>query len=153
MVSEYLKTLRHKKEIKPLVASWDTTEEELRKGEALYLWNNPRNKIHSKLWELTYLALKILKKKKRDKNYQWARWRLDRGLSSCVFWWASGRKVGSWSSPAWHPDQVIVGAKDLVRSVRSLEKLSLQERLKAEKLFLDINKLVWEKHWRKYSKQ
>ncbi len=149
LVNKYLKSLKKEEKVVPYVSSWDTQENELKKGESLFLWQNPKNKIHKKLWELTNFALKTVEKNRKDKNYKWARLRLDRGLSSCVYWWASDKKVGSWGSPAWHPDQVIIGAKDLVRSVRSLEKLPLKQRLKAEKLYLEINKLVWEKHWKK----
>ncbi len=149
-VSDFLKIRKEKEFVNPKILSWDTTEKKFQKGEALYLWNNPKNNIHKKLWELTYFAVKTVENNRKDKAYKWARWRLDRGISSCVYWWASEGDVGSWSLPAWHPDQIIIGAKDLVRSIRSLENISVTEKLKAEKLYLDINRLVWKKHWTKY---
>jgi len=152
-VSEFLDGLRQKEIINPKIASWDTSEKELKGGEALYLWKNPKNKIHIKLWELTDLALKLVEGNRKDKGYKWARYRLDRGLSSCVYWWASEKDFDLWDGPSWHPDQVISGAQDLIKSVRSLALISVQDKLKAEKLYLKVEELVWKKHWSKYYKK
>lgn len=149
-ISEFLKSLTDKEFVDPKISSWDTDETELKENKALYLWNDPKNKIHQKLWELTDLALKLVETNKSDKGYKWARWRLNRGLSSCVYWWASEKDFDLWSKPAWHPDQIIAGATDLVKSVRSLSSISVADKLKAEKIYLKIEELVWEKHWKKY---
>jgi predicted glycosyl hydrolase (DUF1957 family) len=149
-VGDFLSGLKQKEVINPKIASWDTSEKELKGGEALYLWKNPKNKIHIKLWELTNLSLKLVKRNKRDKGYSWARYRLDRGLSSCVYWWASEKNFDLWDGPSWHPDQVISGAEDLIKSIRSLGSISIKDKLKAEKMYLKIEELVWKKHWSKY---
>ena len=152
-ISEYLEALKEKEYVFPKIASWDTSEEEFKKGQALNLWKNSKNQIHIKLWELTNFALKLIEKNKKDEGYGWARYRLDRGLSSCVYWWASGKDFAMMSKASWHPDQIIAGADDLIKSVRSLSSISVEDKLKAEKLYLKIEELVWKKHWSQYYKR
>ncbi|NCF75536.1 MAG: hypothetical protein GWO87_03565 [Xanthomonadaceae bacterium] len=151
--SEFLMSLKEKKIISPKIVSWDGSEKSLKERQALFLWNNPKNKIHKRLWELTNFALKIIKQNKKDKNYKWARKRLDMGISSCTYWWASGDNVSLWNNLAWHPDLIISGSNNLIRSIRSLSSIPLSQKLKAEKIFLQINKLVWEKHWKNHYQQ
>lgn len=151
-ISNFLDTLSNEELVDPKISSWDTEEDELKRKQSLYLWNDPKNEIHKKLWELTNLSLSLVEKDKRDKSYKWARWRLNRGLSSCVYWWASEKDFDLWSKPAWHPDQIIAGATDLIKSIRSLSSISTKEKLKAEKIYLKIEELVWDKHWKKYYK-
>lgn len=152
-VSEFLTDLKEKEIVNPKIVSWDGSEKLLMEKHVLYFWNNPKNRIHKKLWELTNFALKIVEQNKKDKNYCWARKRLDMGISSCTYWWASQENVSLWNNKAWHPDLIIVGSKNLVRSVRSLSSISISQKLNAEKLFLQINGLVWGRHWKKYYKQ
>lgn len=156
-VSEFLSKLKGRVVVSPGITSWDTEEKEFIKKQSLYLWNNPKNKIHSKLWELTNLSLKLIEKSsfvggRRDKNYKWARYHLDRGLSSCAYWWASEKNFNMWDNPAWHPDQIMSGVDFLIKSIRSLGSISVDEKLKAEKLYRKIEELVWGKHWKKYYK-
>ncbi|MEA2088491.1 MAG: hypothetical protein U9O55_01450 [Patescibacteria group bacterium] len=152
-VSDFLTDLKEKEIINPKIISWDGSETMLEKKQALYFWNNPKNRIHKKLWELTKFALKVVEQNKKDKNYCWARKRLDMGISSCTYWWASQKNVSLWNNKTWHPDLIIIGSKNLVRSIRSLSSISISQKLKAEKFFLQINKLVWYRHWKKYYKQ
>ncbi|MCD4706092.1 hypothetical protein K8R61_03360 [bacterium] len=152
-ISEFLTDLKEKEIVNPKIVSWDGSEKLLMEKHALYFWNNPKNRIHKKLWELTHFALKIVEQNKKDKNYKWARKRLDKGISSCTYWWASQENVSLWNNKAWHPDLIIVGSKNLVRSIRSLSSISISQKLNAEKLFLQINGLVWGRHWKKYYKR
>ncbi len=149
-VSQYLRSLKKEKEVRPKIASWDTKEKEYKEGKALWLWQNPHNRIHQKLWELTKLAQRLIKTAPLNENYYWARQHLDKGMASCTYWWASEKDFRLWSLPAWHPDQIIAGAKNLTKSVRCLTHISAEEKIKAEDLFLAIQRLVWHKHWRKY---
>jgi predicted glycosyl hydrolase (DUF1957 family) len=150
-VSQYLKTLKEKENIVLRASSWETSAKDLQQNTPFTLWHNPKNAIHKTLWQLADLSISLLKKYHKDENYFWARAHLDRGLSSCTFWWASGQKVGVFSGLAWHPDMVDNGAEELVRSVRSLKKATIAEKIKAERYYVKTKKLIWETHWKKYN--
>jgi predicted glycosyl hydrolase (DUF1957 family) len=151
-VYQYLKTLKQVKKIDLRVASWESTEKELKKRIPFALWQDPKNKIHRDLWKLVALAIKTVSQNKKDQNYKWARWHLDRGLSSCTFWWASATRPSDFSPLTWNPDMIDNGSEELVRSIRSLKKIAISQRIKAERLYIQIKKNTWETHWRKYHK-
>jgi hypothetical protein len=140
--------------IKLIPASWGSTEKEIKNQTPFILWRDKKNKLQIKLWELARLAESANKKFKRDSNFWWSRWHLVRGLTSCNFWWASGKDFRKVYGPlAWNPDLIELGANELIRSVRDLEKSTpLKLKLKTEKIYLEIIKLIWEKHWKKYDK-
>lgn len=150
-ISEY-------KEFEPtdlLPSSWESTEEELKNGDSYYLWYHKGNMIQEKIWELANLAYKTVERLKDDRDYNWARWHLVRGLASCTFWWASEKDFTAVFGPyAWNPDQVERGINELVRAVRSLDNINTRQmKIDAEKLYLEIKRLVWEKHWTYYWKK
>ena len=151
-IGEYLAGLKKKKIVSLRAASWESTEVELKKNIPYALWNNPDNKIHQLLWQLAELASSLVHKYKRDKNWQWARQHLDRGVSSCTFWWSSARRPSQFSPLTWNPDMIDNGSEELVRAVRSLTKATSREKIKAEKLYIDIKKNTWLTHWRKHNK-
>lgn len=152
-VSTYLASLGKKQEIALRSASWESSEKELKNKTPFLLWDDPKNKIHQDLWSLLKLASKLLTKYKKDPNFQWARMHLDAGSTSCTFWWASARRPSDFSPLTWHPDMIDNGAEELIRSVRSLQLASSSEKIRAEKLYLNIKKNTWTTHWQKYSKQ
>ncbi len=153
-LSAYINKLSKKKaqKIKIWPCSWESTDKEVRAGQAYALWQNKNNKIQTLLWKFAYLALALDEKYKKDKNYSWYRWHLSRGLASCTFWWASARDFSKIFGPyAWSPDDIERGLEDLVRSVRSLnDKKTKKQKLEAEKYYLKIKKLIWEEHWKKH---
>ncbi|MEK7072593.1 MAG: hypothetical protein AAB969_03415, partial [Patescibacteria group bacterium] len=151
LISEYLKSLKRTEEITPRSANWESTEIELKKHIPYALWDNPKNKIHKKLWELRELAIKTLNKNQSDSNYLWSRRHLDHGLSSCYWWWAAERKPDSFSPIAWNPTEVEKGLKELINSIRSLKNADSKTKLKAEKLYLFLTKAIWQKHWKRYA--
>ena len=151
-VGEYLSGIRSKKIIGLRDASWESTEAELRKNIPYALWNHPSNKIHQLLWQMVDLASDLVYKYRRDSNWQWARQHLDRGVSSCTFWWSSAKKPSEFSPLTWNPDMIDNGSEELIRAVRSLKKATSKEKIKAEKLYIDIKKNTWLTHWRKYNK-
>jgi len=152
-ISEYLKTLHKKQAIDLRAASWETSKAELKKKIPFVLWNDPKNKIHKSLWALVDLASSLVNKYSKDKNYFWARRHLDRGLSSCTFWWASSKKLSAFAPFTWNPDMIDNGSEELIRSIRSLDKASTREKIKAEKLYIEIKKNTWLTHWRKYNRK
>lgn len=152
-VAQYLEEAKDAKLINLRQASWESSELELKQRIPFALWNNPKNKIHQSLWQLVDLASQLVVKYKQDKNLFWARQHLDRGVSSCTFWWASAQKPSDFSSLTWNPDMIDAGVEELVRVIRSLSSASVKEKLKAEKIYLDIKKNTWFTHWSKYNKK
>jgi hypothetical protein len=45
------------------------------------------------------------------------------------------------------------GSEELIKVVRSLESATTKEKIKAEKLYIEIKKNTWLTHWRKYNKK
>jgi len=132
-------------------ASWETQRPDDDK-QVFLVWNDKHNRLHRDLWRLANLALEVGNKYPQDPNYFWYRWHLDRGLASCVFWWASGRDFfHNFGPKAWSPDEVENGLNDLVRAVRSLQNpASRREKLVAEKLVHQIRHHLWRQHWQQY---
>ena len=150
-ISQYLSGLKNKQIISPVNSSWESTEKELKKGLAYELWFNQKNIIQKKLWELANLAIKVNNKYKDDSNFFWSRQHLDKGLASCTFWWASAHDFKLFSSISWNPDEIEKGVNELIRSIRSLSNPKTKlEKIQAEKLYIKIKQLVWQKHWNYY---
>ncbi|PIT90011.1 hypothetical protein COU23_00870 [Candidatus Kuenenbacteria bacterium CG10_big_fil_rev_8_21_14_0_10_36_11] len=146
-IAEYWQKLSAEKTVAPKKCSWESTQAELKKGQPYILWQNPKNKIQKYLWQLTYLALDLVNGRPNDSNHYAARLHLERGLASCTFWWASKKDFQLFSAIAWHPEMVEKGARDLLNAIRSLEKVSKAEKIKAEKKFTKIRELIWTTHW------
>ncbi len=150
-ISEYLNSLEQKNAIKLRSSSWESTAEELKQNKPYALWQDRDNDIHVLLWNLTNLAIKTIEKFDHDENIDWARHHLNRGLASCTYWWASGKDFRLFSPIAWNPDQIELGIKELLKSVRSLnDRNSISNKLSAETLALKTMKKVWVDHWTKH---
>jgi len=154
LLSDFIKTAPAGEEIKIAASNWESTEKELENKEPYALWYDKKNKIQMRIWKLADFASALIKKYRADDNYCWARWHLVRGLSSCTFWWASGRDFSHNFGPrAWSPDEIERGVNELIRSVRSLHDVtSRQPKMAAEKLYIKIKHLIWRKHWGHYWK-
>ncbi|OGF25614.1 hypothetical protein A2303_00970 [Candidatus Falkowbacteria bacterium RIFOXYB2_FULL_47_14] len=140
--------------ISPPLHSWETSEKELAKGEPFNLWQEKTNTVHKKLWGLAAMAYETVESFRHDKNYHWARWHLSRGLASCTFWWASAKDFRLLSPLSWSPDEIERGTNELIRSIRTLEDENSREtKIKAEKLYIAIKKMIWERHWIYYWKK
>ncbi len=150
-VSAYIKN-KQTTAISPLSCSWESTEKELKNHNPYMLWYDKKNRIQQKIWDFARLAYKTIEEYKNDKNYYWARWHLVRGLASCTFWWASARDFRHIFGPyAWNPDEIERGINELVRSVRALQsRKTIKQKIEAEKLYIAIKQMVWEKHWNYY---
>ena len=44
------------------------------------------------------------------------------------------------------------GAEELIKAVRSLESASAKEKIKAEKIYIEVKKNTWLDHWNKDNK-
>ena len=150
-VGRYLAKQKKIDKIVARTSCWESTAKELAHELPFALWYNPKNKIQMLLWQLAYLAIKTVNHYQNDQQYTWARQHLDRGLSSCTFWWASARDFKLFGTLSWNPDEIERGVNELIRSIRSLTNPNTKEtKIKAEKLYLKIKKLVWHKHWTYY---
>lgn len=152
-VSEHLKTLTQVVPIRLRQASWETRSAQIRTNNPFTIWYNRSNPIHRGLWKLTHYAIETLERNASDSNFRWARSHLDRGLASCSFWWASEIKTSPFAPIAWNPDEIEKGALELIKSVRSLHRLSSEEKIRAEKMYLDLLERIWTKHWNQYGKK
>ncbi len=150
-ISNFLSKQEIKQEITLRSASWETDREKEGK-EVFKIWRDPRNRIQVDLWRLANLAIAVGQKFPEDSNYEWHRWHLDRGLASCMFWWASARDFFHNFGPvAWSPDEVEAGLNDLIKAVRSLNDPETKNyKLKTEKIANRIKKHLWQKHWRQH---
>ncbi len=152
-ISKYIKSLKKQKSINLRNSTWETKEYEIKNKKPYIFWNDPKNKIHQNLWKLLYYSIKLLNKYKKDSSWKWARIHLDQGLSSCTFWWSTGKKPATFSSLTWSPDMIDNGAEELIRSIRALKNASINEKIKAEKIYLEIKKDIWITHWKKFNKK
>lgn len=153
-ISAWLKKIGVKKAVKIKIwpSSWESSPADVKNGKAYSLWRDKSNKIQVSLWKLAELALSLEDKYKKDKNFYWYLWHLERGLASCTFWWASAHDFSKIFGPyAWSPDDIERGLGDLVRSVRSLnDPKTKKKKLEAENYNLKITKMIWESHWKKH---
>jgi len=148
-ISDFINHNKNEKKIEVYSSSWESTPAEIQKGIPYSLWWHPKNRIHEKLWKLANFALKLNYEYWRDQNHFASRLHMEKGLASCTFWWASGKDFKMLDRPAWNPDEVEKGALELLRSIRALVKITAKTKIKAEKMFLDIHKSIWSKHWKK----
>ena len=147
--SEYLKSIKKSKIISLRASSWESIDKELKNKIPFALWQNPKNKIHTLLWQLANFALQLNWRHTKDPNHFASRLHLENGLASCTFWWASSKDFKELFAPiAWDPNMVEAGARELLNSIRALEKIKPADKLKAEKLFTQIRHKIWGKHWK-----
>lgn len=153
--SEYIEKQKTTGKIKLVKSTWETNEKDLDNGTPYPLWYNKKNNIQMKLWELAKFSYKIVEKNKKDPNYSWGYWHLVRGFASCTFWWASRKDFSEVMGPiSWSPDEIERGTNELIRAVRSLENSTTRkDKIKAEKLYIKIKNMVWQKHWTYYWKK
>lgn len=149
--SEYIRELRHTKTISLRDSNWESTREELLNHVPYALWDDPGNLIHELLWKLANLAIKTIDENKSDPYRDTAENRLNRGLASCTWWWASERQLGPFSPICWNPKEIEKGATELVESIRTLKEAEADVRIKAEYLFSDLHDTIWKTHWKKHN--
>jgi len=131
--------------VKPLKATWDTSEEDIRNNISFPLWWHENNEIQQFQWQLAEIALREYEQNPRPPEdpgfiYTSSRNHLDRGLHSCHFWWAS-------ANPWWNPDIIVAGATEIIRSIRGLPQISIETKKQAEEIYAKIIELTWKWHW------
>lgn len=152
-VSEYLKTLTKVEPVYLRSASWESRDRSMHTNNPFSIWYNATNPIHKRLWKLAHLAIGHLQRNGKDPNFYWARKHLDRGLASCSWWWASGVKTSPFAPIGWNPDETEKGARELIKSIRSLRKITVPDKMQAEKLYHDLMLALWLRHWHTYGRR
>ncbi|OGF19187.1 hypothetical protein A3I35_02225 [Candidatus Falkowbacteria bacterium RIFCSPLOWO2_02_FULL_45_15] len=154
-ISEFMGQSPPAKKIKIIPSSWESTVPELRAGKPYALWYDDNNLLQKKLWRLSRLAWETVGRFDADYQHLWAERHLRQGLASCTFWWASGRDFKNlFGSLSWSPDEIERGVNELTKAVRSLDdSASRPAKIKAEKICLEIKKIIWNKHWKYYWKK
>lgn len=130
-VSEITDLMPEGEEIEPLAGSWASMESELKKKIPYVQWKYPKNPIHNKQWELTYLAIKTLDLAKKDPDFRKARRLLDKALFSCQYWWAG-------AVPWWEIEYIEKGAYFLRKVIETLKTTPKDAKEKAKKLYSEI---------------
>lgn len=152
LVSEYLTRTLKAEPIYLRSASWETRTKQIHSNNPFSIWFNRSNPIHRGLWRLAFESIAQIGNHEKDPNYEWARHHLDRGLASCSWWWASEVKTSAFAPLAWNPNEIEKGALELIKSIRSLRTIPVEEKLKAEKIYFDTLHAIWKKHWTSYGK-
>jgi len=152
-ISQYLNTLKETKKIKLVNSTWENTEKDIAEKRPYKLWKNSKNPIHVRLWQLADFSIELNKKYDCKKHCVWARKHLDQGLASCSWWWASQKKLSAFAPESWNPDDIEKGALELIKSIRSMDKATLKEKIKAENIYSKLINAIWETHWKKTIKK
>lgn len=111
----------------PRDSTWALLKSDLIKNTPFSRWYNKNNAIQQKQWQLTRLALKLIKKYPQSQ----ARRQLDSALHSDQYWWSSAQ-------PWWSVEMIEAGAKDLLNTVNSFKNIPVANKKKAEQLYRDI---------------
>jgi len=130
-ISEIINSFSEGEEIEPLEGSWASMESELKAKIPYAQWKYPRNPIHKKQWELTYLAIEMVNRYKNDQNFKKARNFLDKAIFSCQYWWAG-------AVPWWEVEYIEKGAFFLRKVIETLKKVPKEVKEKAERLYSEI---------------
>lgn len=129
-------------EIKKFVAS--SWQYPIAKGrhKAFALWINKHNMLQQAYLSLAKYANNLytysIHKCSEEAKMQ-ATAHLDKGYSSCNFYWLSNQ-------PWWHPDLVQKGAEQLVRCIRTLP-ISFAQKRKGERMYFSLCQNIWLYHW------
>ncbi len=145
-VSEYRNGLKEEKAIQVRDISWETTAEDIAQNISYPLWKDPKNLVHETLWVFTEKVLELVETQSADPAYPSARKHLDRGLASCMWWWASSKKPGPFSPITWKPDEVEKGLLELIKSVRALAALPQDIKDEQEREYERILALLQKEH-------
>src|SRR3989344_216114 len=126
-----------------VASSWQTAREDIKAGVPFIFWNNPLNPLQKKYHRLAQMAYKFLKKCSQEESSSHtihsAEHYFDQGISSCHTYWLS-------NSPWWHPDLAELGARNLVKTIRTLP-VAPSQKLAAERFYHRFMLEVWNRHW------
>ncbi|MBI4187425.1 MAG: hypothetical protein HY530_07995 [Chloroflexi bacterium] len=130
-VSELLRLFKRREKASPLPSSWSTWEDEMAQGIPYPQWDYPGHELHRLQWQLTRLAIGLVKDVPQGTaGYAGARRLLDEGLHSCQYWWASCR-------PWWDTGMIEWGARKLFDAVSSVREAVPPDQLQQASALFD----------------
>lgn len=129
--SELINRIDRKKEIKPVVSTWASTEKEIEEKKQFLTWKDKENEIHNLQWELQALALDTIKKSSLNNEESVLRNKLDQALASDQFFWASAR-------PWWSLEVIELGAWRLLDAIKSVIGVERKILAKAQRMYYRI---------------
>lgn len=139
--------------ISPVASSWESFPAEIINNQPFAIWDSRDNHLQKILWSLANLAQQAAQRFTGDSNQKWVVRHLHQGLSSCAWWWASGRDFVLFGSTAWNPEEIIRGAEQLAKSVRSIDNpISRPWKQQADKIFCSLQARVWQQHWQQWGR-
>ncbi|MBI2919200.1 MAG: hypothetical protein HYY01_14590 [Chloroflexi bacterium] len=131
-VSELLDLFPRREVARPLPSSWSTWEDEMAQGVPYPQWDYPGHALHQVQWQLTNLALELVKSVPQETpGYAEARRLLDEGLHSCQYWWASCR-------PWWDTGMVEWGARKIMDAVSQVHGALPPDKYRQARALLDL---------------
>lgn len=150
-VSELVEQEENNEFCQLVASSWESQPEEIASRQPFAVWDDRKNNVHSMLWSLADLASQAAEHFSKDDNREWVYRHLHQGLASCAWWWASNRDFALFGNRAWNPEEIIRGAEQLTRSVRSIEnEASRPWKQQADKIFCSLQGIIWQQHWRQW---
>lgn len=143
-ISDLLDYPAETQEITPVASTWASSKEDVDKGIQFLSWSDPENKIHHWQRELLNLALEeVYSLDKENPSFERIREKMDRGLASDHFWWASAK-------PWWSIEMIEDGAYRLVELIRSIPNVSEGVLERAGELYENIISTAF--HWQRTGK-
>lgn len=135
LVSDLLTLFPEKIILEPIDSSWALQPKDILKNIPFARWDDPENPIHQLQWELTYLALKLVKQEGPAEQKL-----VDAALYSDQYWWASAK-------PWWSLEMIERGAYELTTAIQSFSHVSAADQQKAEAVYLAIIKtgFAWQR--------
>jgi predicted glycosyl hydrolase (DUF1957 family) len=112
--------------LEALPSTWALMPKDIARNIPFARWDNPENPIHRKQWELTNMALDLVKAE--DESHHQL---LDIALHSDQYWWASAK-------PWWSLEMIEKGAFELLAAIRGFEHSTEKDKQKAWDLYIEI---------------
>ena len=110
--------------IEPQESTWATMPNHFKTNQPFFRWKNKDNVIQIYQWELTNLAIDVVRRNEKQKTREL----LDGAIHSDQFWWSSAR-------PWWSLEMIERGAHDLRMVVNDSETSTETEKKRAEELY------------------
>ncbi|MEK7611992.1 MAG: hypothetical protein AAB407_01485 [Patescibacteria group bacterium] len=131
-VSELATHFKERAVVSPVASTWASSKEDIDKGIQFLSWSDPENRIHTWQWELVKMTLEeVYTMDSKHPRYERVRHKMDLGLASDHFWWASAK-------PWWSLEMIEDGAYRLLETIRTIPGVSEAKLFRARDLYEKI---------------
>lgn len=111
-ISDLLDEYDETEEVEPVASTWASSKKDIDEGVQFLTWNDPDNEIHALQWKLRDLVLEqFYQLDEDDAAFDDLRHKLDYGVASDQFFWASAR-------PWWSIEMIEEGAYALLQIIQ-----------------------------------